>query len=536
MMTPHIGPKGKPCYCGFHRPEPMWKEAAKIDWLKERPDKYLQSEEGQKVLQLFDEWVGHDDRIDPLLPWIVREIKKGNIQVHENLNGRTRLYGQRGPLADALDPDQLFYFVEYLAEKKKRREGIDLMQLSYQELADPVYDWREEQEQEETRRDYGTIVYDFENGYTIRKLETREDCEYESDEMGHCVARDYSADVEAGYKDIYSLRDPDNHVHATIQVDNGEIIQLEGQGGHGVPPNQEYMEMVEEWANSEGIRNMVGISLEDAGYDTYYLIEIDHVDTLLASHEDPYEVPEWEEAFAAMAYADENGIEDPEVEVTIDWEEIIAEIGMNADLAQKVYAAALTGGRGYFQLYPALLQGEIAQWGTPEQQAMWQGVIDKFVNPQTGRPETFRDEATNQQLPYWNKINEPLFQWEWPSDAPNWPPRNPEVTGQPGQGQWVYSSSPLYYRWTFNPQTGEVHLSHNQEDSPRLHGDFERELNVRDLIHGFAYPIEGGMRITDREHKPMDDPFVTNKVIDSLQGGWDGLEESEDIEFGHPVW
>jgi len=60
------------------------------------------------------------------------------------------------------------------------------------------------------------VVKDFGNGWTIKRLH-HDSLEYEGVEMGHCVGG-YCAPVERGDVHIYSLRDPKNKPHVTIEV------------------------------------------------------------------------------------------------------------------------------------------------------------------------------------------------------------------------------------------------------------------------------------------------------------------------------
>lgn len=80
-------------------------------------------------------------------------------------------------------------------------------------------------------------------------------------------------------------------------------------------------------------------------------------------------------------------------------------------------------------------------------------------------------------------------------------------------------TKPLFYLWVFHPQTAHVTLTHDWEGHPahtKTHGDLARELNEPNLYHGYAYRIKGGWRVTDYDHKPVEDPFVKAKVVGAL--------------------
>ena len=79
---------------------------------------------------------------------------------------------------------------------------------------------------------------------------------------------------------------------------------------------------------------------------------------------------------------------------------------------------------------------------------------------------------------------------------------------------------PFYYRFVLRPSDGEVELAHNWEspaDVVRYHSDLAAEQNEDGLYNGFAYRIKGGWRLTDWEHRPIDDPFVVAQVMRAIR-------------------
>jgi hypothetical protein len=79
---------------------------------------------------------------------------------------------------------------------------------------------------------------------------------------------------------------------------------------------------------------------------------------------------------------------------------------------------------------------------------------------------------------------------------------------------------PIYYRFAFSPSSGEVILSHNEEDHParvRYHTDLSNELGEGETYHGYVYRIGRGWRVTDWEHKPLNDPFINAAVLRALR-------------------
>lgn len=75
----------------------------------------------------------------------------------------------------------------------------------------------------------------------------------------------------------------------------------------------------------------------------------------------------------------------------------------------------------------------------------------------------------------------------------------------------------MYYRWAFDPQSGTVNLGHNEEGEPsevQYHSDLATHP---DMMHGYAYRIGGGWRLTDWEHKPVADPYVFASIMRGLR-------------------
>ena len=77
-------------------------------------------------------------------------------------------------------------------------------------------------------------------------------------------------------------------------------------------------------------------------------------------------------------------------------------------------------------------------------------------------------------------------------------------------------SKPLYYRFVYDPQTGESELHHNDEEHP-ANIKYHSELSKPDAYHGYAYRIGKGWRVTDWEHNPLDDPYVNASVLKSIR-------------------
>lgn len=78
----------------------------------------------------------------------------------------------------------------------------------------------------------------------------RHDLNVEGYKMNHCIADKYE-DVVGGKSEVYSLRDPRNHPHATIELrPSGELVEAAGNSNANL--EGEYKEMVSEWLQKKG--------------------------------------------------------------------------------------------------------------------------------------------------------------------------------------------------------------------------------------------------------------------------------------------
>lgn len=91
----------------------------------------------------------------------------------------------------------------------------------------------------------------------------------------------------------------------------------------------------------------------------------------------------------------------------------------------------------------------------------------------------------------------------------------------------------MYYLWVFDPENDRVVLEHNYGKHRAEHVDHAelgRRVTHPDRVHGYAYKIVGGWRITTYEHGPVDDPHVKQKVKDALDGTQRPTHEGSQIQ------
>jgi hypothetical protein len=219
----HYNAYGDICNCGFGQyndqvDDSLVKEAgAKLDWIRDREDKFFQTEEGQQTFKQLEVLVNRDENIDPLVPWLWREIKKGRLKITPRL-------------LDPTQPDNIPHIADWYASNSPTRRGVDIMQLNWEQATDKVKEWDDElqSQMDEQQAAGGTVVADAGDGWTIRQITNGEEAKAEGNAMGHCVGG-YGQAIESGQTLIYSLRDKGNNPHTTIEIepaDSGYNLEI----------------------------------------------------------------------------------------------------------------------------------------------------------------------------------------------------------------------------------------------------------------------------------------------------------------------
>jgi hypothetical protein len=100
-----------------------------------------------------------------------------------------------------------------------RTTGTDLGPLTFDQANYRARNWREVQRLEAMEKPPGVTRYEWPDGWTVRELTTQADLDFEGGLMGHCTnKRDYYRVEDLGLNmRLFSLRDPDNLPHATME-------------------------------------------------------------------------------------------------------------------------------------------------------------------------------------------------------------------------------------------------------------------------------------------------------------------------------
>jgi hypothetical protein len=114
------------------------------------------------------------------------------------------------------------------------------------------------------------------NGWTVRRILTANDVQYEGYVMEHCVGSYDCAVVDERTK-IYSLRDPENKPHVTmdVAVKSWDFKQIYGKSNS--EPKSEYKKMIKEW-----MKTLKGVTIG----------EIDGFDCSELQYKDDWDVPD----------------------------------------------------------------------------------------------------------------------------------------------------------------------------------------------------------------------------------------------------
>ncbi len=210
--------------------------------------------------------------------WLAREIKRYRDQVSKkfksnlNFNNLTDITPWSSLQVDTIPEHQdIGSVIDYIEQNNP-----DLMSMSYDKIEKLSYEWHEKlkEKQEEEPITYKThnVVYKLNNEWEIVKL-TAGDCEPEGNNMGNCVGG-YAKEVANEKTTIFSLRDPKNNPHVTLEMNfyptssinnkmRIEIQQIKGRGNK--EPIPEYKAMIKEWFDHLKTKNYEFDAME--GYD-----------------------------------------------------------------------------------------------------------------------------------------------------------------------------------------------------------------------------------------------------------------------------
>ena len=189
---------------------------------------------------------------EPMNKWILiqfRKIRQGRLIefIYENPD----IHNFYDRFADTLP--QMLDWVERSNPKP------EIFSYTAQQAIDATYKWHEEMasgEGEYEKTNPKLMVYgpNWKNkeweGWTVQQINSENDLEAEGNKMDHCVGS-YCSDMMDGRSIFYSLRDPNNNPHITIEVDNKYKTVEQIQGNSNSEPKDEYKAMIKEWITNK---------------------------------------------------------------------------------------------------------------------------------------------------------------------------------------------------------------------------------------------------------------------------------------------
>lgn len=191
----------------------------------------------------LDDWMGNtlpaEHPLDFVLPWMARELARLAKEVRK---GR----------ATDIDWDSATLALQGRGTAIgmwAKGEKVDLSKTTLAQALEAVEDYEVDTGEAVPQ---GTVVFTWDDGWTIQQLVDPEQLEAEGEVMQHCVG-DYCEGVAAGETQIFSLRDPKGRPHATIEYASDITRLVQVQGKQNQAPKPEYQARVDEWAKDKGV-------------------------------------------------------------------------------------------------------------------------------------------------------------------------------------------------------------------------------------------------------------------------------------------
>jgi hypothetical protein len=259
-------------------------------------EKYFQTPEGRAALEMVERRYPHDKRVTP---WLLREYRRGRLMVtpqwQEDINGLiqsekdgnedyTNYYNQRlngdrpdivffeklddglseeermqrlregeqVPQPPPVQPGMVQNLIQMLDYFEKRNKPIDIMGKSLHELKPEYESWK--QNYRPIDPDAGEVIHSYPNGWTMRRVQGRDELFNEGEEMQNCVPK-YVDNVAQGTHHLFSLRDHKNDPHANVLMvpsnqgqdwrDGGSIVDIRGK--QNATPLPDYQRYIRDW-------------------------------------------------------------------------------------------------------------------------------------------------------------------------------------------------------------------------------------------------------------------------------------------------
>lgn len=188
----------------------------------------------------------------------LRKLRMSGEKTQQNENDEDNY----GGWSMALLSNFLHQIADWFRAAKRQNPQIQISSYTFEQARNASREWHREMARKGENAEYEAtnqahVVYGpkWQNnkfdGWTIQKVISPNDLWAEGNKMDHCVG-DYCERVETGESTIYSLRDPKNRPHVTIEMQNNSdrptVTQV--QGKRNSRPNDLYKAMVSEWLST----------------------------------------------------------------------------------------------------------------------------------------------------------------------------------------------------------------------------------------------------------------------------------------------
>jgi hypothetical protein len=317
-----------------------------------QPGKKMLTPEGQA----FANWIkGLGEEVDAITPWLIKQFKDGNIGFPEgeslddpNIEPRFWIIGKDGNRLEGITKKRLEPFIEKFAQwfhatESPHRRGRNIQEMTLSEVDQVSQDhavWLKEKEEEEERRRKleelfgGTeqrTVYEWDDGWSIKRLESGKDLEIEGDILDHCIGQSgqpYCDALENSLIEVYSLRNPDGMPRATWHYNpNGTLSQIKGP--HNQNPSDFEWGKIRQWSEEEGKpTDPVGdqdLEAEEE-YDDHWTIRVDGFHNLIWAFDKDEGSARGKAIEDGANFPDDYYYNDLPIEIEVDWENVIRDM------------------------------------------------------------------------------------------------------------------------------------------------------------------------------------------------------------------
>lgn len=165
------------------------------------------------------------------LPWLARELEKA---LQMLLNGKTALDRLGGAREAYADGSRLIYGFRPIVDWAQATH-VDLSHYDGAGALASAGDWRAAKALAKMLQ--GEVIYTFDDGWTVQQLSTLEQIRAEGDAMQSCL----SDASRVPTSELYSLRDPSGHPHATLDWHPHEHRVAQLRGKQNIWPSDPYL-------------------------------------------------------------------------------------------------------------------------------------------------------------------------------------------------------------------------------------------------------------------------------------------------------